>query len=345
MKKIIVLFIVLSGFQYVALSQKLHTHVQYEFIADNREYFSPFGFPQTIMGSQAAFEAGFTIDSLERIMFGINYLYIFGAPIFEKPFVPTLYYSYAQNKEHTKPHITLYLGSFPRQTFFPFAMYTDSLYYFRPNTQGLNVYVKKTDFLIKQLSFSQNFVFDWMTLENYGAKEEFLVGVSGKLQYKHFFITDNFYYQHRAEDNINAGKDIIDNGTYSVMLGKKFYSRNKINSNETMLEPMLRAKLEVGNLFTWQKIRPQNTEYSQGLLGSFAFYFTKKIDLTTTYYIGDKTHLILGDPLYKSGNYLRLDASYTFKNTNRVYTYFTYSLHCIQGEINHSQKLYLRVTI
>ena len=340
-------FLVVLGVLSPVFSQKVLTQTQYEFIADNREFYSPYGYAQTIMGAQATFEAGYKIDSLERVMFGGSYLYIFGAPVFEKPFVPTLYYLYEQKKDSCLPHIKVYMGSFPRQISFPLAMYTDSLYYFRPNTQGVNFLVRKSDLFNIPLYVSQNFVFDWMTLENYGEKEEFLVGVSGALQYKQFVVTDNFYYQHRAQENAGGGKDVIDNGAYSIMLGKIFRHCPKNTDTTGMTSPLCkpRAKIEVGNLLTWEQVRPQNTRYSQGLLASCSLYLTEKIELAATYYKGDGTHLILGDPLYRSGDYMRFDAYYYFRKTERVHAYFQYSLHSIQGEINHSQKLYVRVTI
>jgi hypothetical protein len=345
--KKLVLLVFFTGFYTAVLSQEFMWKGQYEFITDNREFYSPYGFAQTIMGARAAFEGGFKIDSLERIMFGGSYLYVFGAPVFEKSFVPTLYYAYTLKKKYEMPYIEVYMGSFPRQTFFPRAMYTDSLYYFRPNTQGITASVRKSNFLIPQVYTYQSFVFDWMTLENYGEKEEFLVGITGALQYKLFVVTDNFYYHHRAQENAGGGKDVIDNGAYSIMFGKIFRHCPKNTDTTGMTKPLCkqRAKIEVGNLLTWEQVRPQNTRYSQGLLASCSLYLTEKIDLTATYYKGDGTHLILGDPLYRSGDYMRFDAYYYFRKTERVHAYFQYSLHGIQGEINHSQKLYLRVTI
>ncbi|MDA3881731.1 MAG: hypothetical protein PF481_00430 [Bacteroidales bacterium] len=337
---IIICFVSVSAF-----SQEFAWNVGYEFIADNREYFSPYGFPQTILGSRASLEVGYEIDSLQTIMFGGKYLLIHGASAFEKPFVPTLYYSYSSYPTHNKPDIELYCGSFSRRTFFPYAMYTDSLDYFRPNTQGLNLNISQNNFLFTHLNINQNFVFDWMTLENYGEEEEFLVGINGFFEYKKFLITDNFYYHHQAYENSNGGKDVVDNGTYSVMIGKQFYSSVEHDSSSSVNKENLRAQFNIGNLLTWQGFRPLDTRYSQGLLARFDVYPTIKTQLSATYYKGDGTHLILGDPLYRSGDYLRLDAYYNFKKSTEVRAYFKYSLHIIQGELNHSQKIYVRVNI
>jgi hypothetical protein len=63
MKKLFTILFVLITF--LGKSQDFEYQGLFEGIGDNREYFNNYGFPQTILGTRAAFEAGFKSKTTE----------------------------------------------------------------------------------------------------------------------------------------------------------------------------------------------------------------------------------------------------------------------------------------
>lgn len=320
----ILLLIVLTTLtRFAGFAQTVTSKTGYECIGDNREYFSPYGFPQTILASRISQDIEFNLDSSCNFMtIGGSYLLIHGANQFHQSPIINAYYSYTHRKTSFK------LGSFPMpRDIFPHALYTDSLYYFRPNMQGA------------LLSFSQSFglvewketgILDWMLQENYGANESFIAGVSGELWYRPVVFKHQYYYRHHAKDTTGGVKAIEDNGCLLLTIG--FQSSNS----------PVQLSGDIGKLITWQKFRFGDDSYSGGLYTQAQATY-HRISLEGVYYYGDPTYLPMGDPLYRSGNYARIDASIRFIDAPRVQGSFGFCSHIIAGEINYSQQLSLTV--
>jgi len=97
MKNIVVLLFVLSSFSGIA--QDFEYQFLFEGIGDNREYFNPYAYPQTILGTRGAVEIGVEKDG-HRIRGGLSHLYEFGSSLDSNPLKLTLYYQFAnQNTE------------------------------------------------------------------------------------------------------------------------------------------------------------------------------------------------------------------------------------------------------
>ncbi|HON51786.1 MAG TPA: hypothetical protein P5243_08425 [Bacteroidales bacterium] len=323
LKKHIITIIILYISNIFAYSQTTISHTSYECIGDNREYFSPYGFPQTILGSRISQDFIIQTDSLHSITLGGKYLLIHGANQFANTPVITAMYTYSNN------YVTFKTGSFPMQrNMFPLAMYTDSLYYFRPNMQGALVsYSNKMGFW----NIEETGIFDWLLQENYGANESFLAGISGTLWYKNVFNKHYYYYRHHATDTPTGNKAVEDNGSVLLTLGYATHTP-------------ITLSYEIGKLITWQELRGSMEKYSGGLFTQATISYNR-LKADATYYFGDPTYLPLGDPLYRSGNYARINTSLEFLKSKHVQGIFSFCTHIIAHEINFSQQLSILVNI
>lgn len=320
---IVIVLIVFSNIS--AHCQTITSITAYDFIGDNREYFSPYGFPQTIFGSRISQNFSFSIDSSYNFLtLGGSYLFIHGAKQFEQIPVITAYYTYSLNKNIFE------LGSFPvKRDLFPLALYTDSLFYFRPNMQGAFLSFSQSFGLLR---FKESGVMDWLLQENYGANESFLVGISGEIWQRNFVTKHYFYYRHHAKDTIGGSKAIEDNGCVLLTVG---FATSDLP---------IQFSYDIGKLITWQKFRYGNDYYSGGLYTQAKLSYSR-VSLDAVYYFGDPTYLPMGDPLYRSGNYARIDTKLQFLKSNKVTGTFSFCTHIIDTEINFSQQLSVRVNI
>ena len=91
-----IIFLTISFLLFFSLglfAQKVEYGLQFEGIADNREFFSGYSEPETILGSRIGFDMGTSIDSIHHIRAGLSYLYEYGAEFPGKELHPILYYS------------------------------------------------------------------------------------------------------------------------------------------------------------------------------------------------------------------------------------------------------------
>ena len=76
------------------------------------------------------------------------------------------------------------------------------------------------------------------------------------------------------------------------------------------------------------------------------FYIQKKcIGLDAVYYKGEGTHLPWGDPLYRCGNYARIDGILYALNTPNVEASFRWCMHYVDGVWDNSQQIYIRARL
>lgn len=334
---VLILCINLQGF-----SQTVIGRTSYEFIGDNREYFNSYGFPQTILASRASQELGLQIDSSQKIMFGGSYMITHGANQFEQKPILTSYYEYNKRKSHTD--YSCKVGSFPLYyNQFPTSIYSDSMMYVRPNMQGI-----RADFFNYSSHKIHGYgtgIFDWLQQKNYGEQESFLAGYNGTLCYKNFRLNNYYYYRHFAADNNTGSKDVQDNGALGVTIGYNSYNLLKTKADTIPGSgDQFSFTCKIGSLTTWFGQRPAPKIYAGGFIADASIEYNK-FEIKGLYYYGDGTQSPLGDPLYRCGNYGRIDAKYTFLYTKNVIAYFSFNTHFIDSDINFSQNISVKATI
>ena len=313
-------------------AQTFKWNAQFEVIADNREYFSPYGFSQTLIGTRLKPEVGFALDDKQRVMVGASYFLLVGDSAFSQPVIPVAYYNYG-NKG-----LDFYAGFVPRQYQqhqFPLAFYTDSLHYFSPVNQGFVAnYEKKWG----KFSISQSGMFDFFMNYDYGAREQFVTGIAGNARYKFVQLNNYYYYHHRASDNApGERRTISDNGCAGITGGIHF---ERVGAT---------VRAEAGALFSWNRTRPEPHYRSTGLYAD-ALVYLWKFGAQFTHYKGDGIFIPLADPLYRSGNYTRITAIvkpfFRFAKVDRhCDVQFRFNFHKIAGEWNSSQQMVIQVNI
>ncbi len=312
-------------------AQTFEWNAQFEVIADNREFFSPYGFAQTLIGTRLKPEIGFALDNKQRVMAGVSYFLLAGDSAWaSQPVIPVAYYNY-----HHKS-LDFYAGFSPRsyqKNQFPLALYTDSLLYFSPVNQGFMAnYDKKWN----KFSISQSGMFDFFMNYDYGANEQFVAGIAGNARYK-FLQLKNYYYYHHQRPAENE-RPISDNGCAGITGGVIF--------DNYMLTHF---EAQAGVLSSWTRTRPEAHLRSTGFFADATLMLVKTLGTQITHYKGDGIFLPLADPLYRSGDYTRVSVIVSplskFKMNNLGSIQFRFNWHKIAGEWNTSQQLVISVKI
>lgn len=307
-----------------AFSQEMIWKAGFDFIADNREFTTYYGYPETILGSRVSAEIGFQIDTNQAILAGGSYMVEHGEKMFAHTPVLTMYYQYKNN------FLNFQAGCFPiEKATFPKVLYTDSLIYYRPNYQGARA-------VFTHNLGEQTVLFDWHTQVNAGYCEKFIAGISGITHLRNVFITDMFYYRHHAEGE-RGKKSVADNGGWGLNAG--FELKN------TWFDSL---SVSTGFVNTWYANSKDTTIVSplRSLASYSTFYIQKKcIGLDAVYYKGEGTHLPWGDPLYRCGNYARIDGILYALNTPNVEASFRWCMHYVDGVWDNSQQIYIRARL
>ncbi|MDR1761376.1 MAG: hypothetical protein LBR55_02890 [Bacteroidales bacterium] len=316
-----------------SFAQTFEWNAQFEVIADNREYFNPYGFSQTLIGTRLKPEIGFAFDDNQRVMVGASYFLLVGDSAFSQPVIPVAYYNFHYSD------FDFYAGFIPRQYQkhqFPLAFYTDSLYYFSPVNQGFVAnYSKKWG----KFSISQSGMFDFFMNYDYGAREQFVTGIAGNVRYKFLQMNNYYYYHHQASDNApGERRTISDNGCAGITGGLIYNSTN-----------LFYVSAQAGALFSWNRTRPEPHYRSTGFFAD-AEARMWILGAQVTHYNGDGIFLPLADPLYRSGDYTRLSAKLSLlPKRTKLGKYnavnFSFNWHKIDGEWNSSQQLVIQVKI
>lgn len=318
-----------------SFTQTFEWDAQFEVIADNREFFSPYGFSQTLIGTRLKPEIGFAVDDKQRVMVGASYFLLVGDSAFSQPVIPVAYYNFHYGD------FDFYAGFIPRQYQkhqFPLAFYTDSLYYFSPVTQGFVANYSKG---WGKFSISQSGMFDFFKNYDYGAREQFVTGIAGNVRYKFLQLNNYYYYHHQAHDNApGERRTISDNGCAGITGGAVFYHRSNL---------LYYLSAQAGALFSWNRTRPEPHYRSTGFFAD-AEARMWIVGAQVTHYSGDGIFLPLADPLYRSGDYTRISAKLSLipqqtKLGIHNVVNFCFNWHKIGGEWNSSQQLLIKVNI
>lgn len=323
MYKYLLLFFLLCSLNSQA--QVLEWNVNFFAFADNREYSASDRESPTFMGLQLAPEVGLLMDSTHRLRLGMNMLKEFGTNEFSK-IEPTVYYHY------DRPSIDFYIGVVPRAGLtdhFSNALLSDTLLYYRPNLQGMLFrYTKETVF--------QQVWIDWRSKQSDDQREQFIVGLSGKVTKGLFSLEHEAILWHNALPKVNnADFHVEDNAALKLQIGLDL-------SSKTLLDSLA---FRAGGLFSFDRNRANDQwRTPRGVmieadLAYRAFY------LKNTFYAGEPQIIALGDDFFSEDRYNRLDLGWMPFRGNRLTASLAVSLHFTPGAIDNQQTLTLRYPI
>lgn len=317
MKKLLILLLVLMA--YLGKSQNFEYQGLFEGIGDNREYFNDYGFPQTILGVRGAFEAGVTFDN-HRLRGGLSELFEFGTDIDAQKPKLTLYYQFKNE------HDEFLFGAFPRRDKidFPLAMLTDTLFYYRPNVEGM----------FGSVSWDwghQNAFVDWISRQTEVNREIFTVGISGEINYKNLFLQNYTLMTHNASAAIRLPDEHIkDYLGFALQVGLR-------TSENSVFEGYFKA----GTLTSTYRQRT----ITDGYIVANSFFAEakgkyKKFGIKSALSSGGGHNFAYGDHFYRAKNYWRTDVIWYFINHEKVKGTFNLSFHVIDWEeLNNQQQL------
>jgi len=319
LKKLLITAIIIAP--YWLMSQELEYQLLFNGIGDNREFFSNIATPQTILGSQGAFEAGLKINN-HRMRAGLNKFIEFGSDMdYHKPKL-LLYYQYLDDNNE------FMMGSFARKgkINFPLAMLTDTLEYYRPNIEGLYTEAK--------WSWGKQSVFcDWTSRQTDTIRENFTVGFSGEIFFKTLFIEHYYLMYHDAGPAIDIPEDHIkDYMGYAIRLGVR-----------TPENWALSGYLKAGVLGSSYRERHVTEGFVNGT-SLFAELFAKykNYGIKSTLSTGDSHRFAQGDRFYHAKDYLRTDVIWYFINHDNVHASFNLSFHVLNwNDLDQQQQISL----
>jgi hypothetical protein len=321
MKKLITCFWLWAVAQ-AAVAQSFEWKFGGSTFCDNREYFNPIQYPQTIFGANFSPEIGVALDSTNRFRVGITLLHEFGSPRLTNRQDLIMYYHYDR-----KP-FQFWMGMFPRRnllTDYPRALLIDTLQYFRPNIEGM---------LLKwnHRGGSQRVWIDWTSRQTDFDRETFLFGMAGSYQQGVVFSSYHFMMYHFAGPGIPIPDDHIrDNGAALVKLGLDL-------SRKTVFDTL---SVNVAGMMSFERERSiAGFRTPSGAMFEFAAGW-KRLLLLGTFYRGQGHRLDFGDAFYKAKSYGRLDFNWTPIEYRGLRGRFTYSLHFIGNDIDNQQAFVL----
>lgn len=306
-------------------AQSPHFYLGFDHILDNREYFTEYGVPQTIFGARINPGVFFTFDSVHSIHAGINYMYEFGGELLGVTPQLDIYYRY-----HTE-QLQMKFGSFPRRGTmeYPLFLLTDSLDYYRPNIEGASV----------RYSWDWGTVHgwvDWTGRSSPDTRESILAGFDAKIRMWIFYLAPMATRYHLARTTIPGDNTRIrDDGAILVLAG--------IDLSDMLFFDQL--DFTSGLATTYKK---SGTPFYQWYNGWFS-----KLDMKYwifgfrgTYYFGDPSPLVYGEPLYSYGNYARIDLyADPFRNP-RISSKFAWNFHILPWEgLYHSMQILIHIDL
>jgi len=308
-----------------ARAQSPQFYLGFDQILDNREYFTDYGYPQTMFGTRINTGAFFTFDSTHQIHAGINYMYEYGGELLGvKPQVD-LYYSYRSEK------LDLFVGSFPRRERmdYPLMLLTDSLNYYRPNMEGASVRYNW------RWGTVHGWV-DWTSRETEETRESILAGFDATLRAGIFnlkAITTRYHLARTTAANDN--NRLRDDGSLVALLGADLSERTWFD----LLD------ISTGMVSTYLRARPADFVWNKGWLtqlnsrkGIFGF--------KASWYMGDPSPLLYGDRLYSHGDYGRFDFYIDPFRNPRISSKIGWNLHWLPGDgLYHSQQMLIAISL
>lgn len=323
-----------------SLSAQFEWSADYDAFLDNREYENSYQRPQSFMGMWLRPEVGYCFGQMHHLKAGVALLGNFGSDRFLDQYNLRAYYHFEGSMFELK------VGAFSRSDAmdgYSGVMLYDSISYFRPTMTGL-LWRYKNPYGVADLYV------DWTGSQTDINRETFLLGSTGKWDYKWFTGGWEFMLYHYAgpriplEDDhlmesgmlhLYAGVDLSKRWVFDILSLKLGYVQefSRIRDVTEWVSPkggLLQLQLD------WQGIGVKNTLYAGD--GQFAFYDPKR-------YGYGGAQLFWGDSYYHNPLYNRTDLYIYLIRNPLVSAYFDWSMHYAQGVLSHQQQFVVKVHI
>jgi hypothetical protein len=337
MKKLIIPFILFLLVTESGFAQEKIWQLDLFSFFDNIEFGgSSVKVPQTMSGVMFAPEAGLRWDSAHRISVGVNLIHEFGSKTAVKSIYPTAYYNYS------KGSLRFLMGAFPRNIStdkYPRVFFQDSLYYYRPNVEGMFVE------LTREWGYV-NLWLDWTGRQSVEVNEAFFAGISGRFDRGVFYLRHFGYMCHFAgKKDPEIDEALHDNLLFHTSMGIDLSGRTflaVLDLNAGMVTGLERARADnTGWITLHGMLLEARAEYKN--IGLFNTFYSGE---GLMYFYGDhSTDLYWGDPAYRAKSYNRTDIYIRFFKEKRLNLELTWSLHFLESRIYHEQMLKVRVNL
>jgi hypothetical protein len=307
-------------------AQKPDFYLNFDHILDNREYYTPYAIHQTFFGVRINPGVRFTLDSVHSLHAGINYMYEFGGELDGVRPQLDLYYAYRGAR------LEMRFGAFPRKEVldYPDMLLVDSIRYYRPNMEGASV----------ACAWAWGRVHawvDWMGRETPENREAIHAGFDARLEAGVLYLQAITTRAHLALTTTPGDPyEIRDDGSVLALLGADLSGR--------LLLDRLDVATGVSGLYVRQKPAPEFS-WGQGWFSRLeAGHWI--VGIMGSWYLGDPSPLVYGDPLYASGNYGRFDFYIDPFKHPRIRSKIGWNLHVIPGDgLYHSQQVLISVSL
>ncbi|EFK58831.1 hypothetical protein ACFU8T_12025 [Sphingobacterium spiritivorum] len=292
--------------------------------ADNREFKAPYTESKTIFGTRISPELYFKLSDNHTVHGGIHVAQEFGEREHKNPMLrPIIYYNYKnENFDFSIGHIPRYdlMKNTPR------AILNDTLIYFRPNIEGMMLAYRNDH-------FQQRLFIDWTSKQSDKYREEFLVGMNGKVTVGDFYFSDDLILWHNAlSANSNIDEHIQDNGVGIFKLGSNL-------TNKTPLDSLI---IDAGIMMGIDRIRSQyDFRVKKGFIANVYMAF-KSFSLENTFYKGGSQNTPYADSYYRYSTYDRLDVGWSPIQSANIQGTLKLALHFTPGRIDNQQMFTLR---
>lgn len=304
-------------------------NVYFHGFADNREYAKSGRYSQSILGVRVAPEANLSLDSTHFLHGGVNLLHEFGSKKTEsRQISPTIYYNY-KRRGHD-----FYIGMFPRKDLFSGyhrALLNDTLDYYHPNIEGLL-------WRYGSNTFHQQVWIDWTSRQTEKDREQFMAGISGRVNLGIVYFSHNVTLWHNAgkkNENPENNLPIRDNGAAIAKMGIDFSGRSFLDSLD----------INAGGLVAYDRLRGvYDWRIPKGFITDlYAEY--KKVFIANTFYSGEPLAIVYGDQFYTAELYDRLELGWKPLQYKGLESKFTLSFHFTRGAIDNQQQFTLQYNI
>lgn len=307
-------------------AQELEWNVRFHGFADNREYAQSGRHSQTLFGARLSPEIGIRMDSIHRIRAGVSFLHEFGASNPSKAFLPTLYYNYQDKR------FDFYIGMFPRHELigdYPRAILADTIVYFRPNIEGML-------WRYENKKIRQQIWIDWTGRQTEVDREQFMAGISGKVNVHLFYFSHYALLRHEAGTSVSdPAKPVRDNAAAMASIGLNL-------SNHTPLDSL---DISVGGIITFDRLRGIYDWRTPKGFNAHVHAEYRKFFIDNTTYLGEPLDLPSGDPFYTSERYNRLDIGWIPLRYKNLEGRFILGFHFTPGAVDNQQQFLLRYNI
>jgi hypothetical protein len=331
MKSYAFLFVFFLGISPSFCAQEVVWKAGLRSFFDNAEFGSSrVQIPQTMAGVRLAPEIGLSLGGKHRMFAGIDLLHEYGSNRTIDFYDPVIYYEYASQP------FRFYAGAIPRRLTldrYPRMFFRDSIQNYRPTINGVF-------WEYGMNGHYANVWLDWTSRQTPQRHESFFMGWSGRYHHGIFYAQHFGYMFHFAgKMHPEIDESLHDNGLLLTSIGVDLSGKSSFAALETNLGWTLALERDRG-LSIWHK--PQGilseTKIEYKGLGIFNTYY--KGDSQQVYYNDHGNNLYWGDPIYRSGEYDRIDLYIHFIHTPAVKLKFVYSLHLTEKQLYHEQAFY-----